>query len=388
MVRKFKVPGVYVEETSMVPKALDAAGTSVTAFIGMTEQGPMNEALEINTLAGFEKTFGDASGKSTLPHAVRQFFENGGQRAIIVRVADRGFAEPALSIQKQGLWALDQVESFNLLAIPPFARGEDLDPRSLRTALAYCKQRRAMLLLDPRSDWLLPVSILNPETGIDSLGLRDPNAVLYYPNIVFPDPSNGGKPAGFAPCGAMAGLIARTDAAEGVWTAPAGLHATITGAVKLERDISVAQNRLLNQAGINCLRNFRRTGVVCWGARTLDGADSLGSEWKYLPVRRLALLIEETLHRGLGWVVFEPNGEPLWANISESIEDFLFSLFREGAFQGSTLNEAFFVRCDETTNSEADIDAGEVNIQLGFAPVRPAEFVILTFRLKTGSDPV
>lgn len=371
----------------MLPKSLDAAETSVAAFIGAAEQGPVDDAIRIGSLAEFSKHFGTVADKYPLSHAVRQFFENGGQKAFIVRVSSKGFAEPSLSISQKGLWALDKVDGFNLLAIPPLEQGEDIDPRSLRTALAYCKSRRAILLVDPRKDWIMPVSVLDPERGVDSLGLRDPNAVLYYPNVLVSSASRNGKTLACAPCGAIAGLIARSDAAAGVWKAPAGVQAGIRGARGLERNVTMAQNRLLTQAGVNCLRDFARTGVVSWGARTLAGADALGSDWKYLPLRRLALMIEESLYRGLDWVVFEPNGEPLWANIAEAVEDFMFQLFREGALQGATLDESFFVRCDETTNSEADVDTGVVNLQLGFAALKPAEFVVLTFRLKTASCP-
>lgn len=371
----------------MLPRTLDAAETSVAAFLGTAEQGPADEAVQVGSLAEFSKHFGTVSDKYLLSHTVRQFFENGGQKAFVVRVMTKGFAEPSLSISRKGLWALDKVDAFNLLAIPPLEQGEDIDPRSLRTALAYCKSRRAILLVDPRRDWIMPVSVLDPERGVDSLGLRDPNAVLYYPNVLVSSASRSSETLACAPCGAIAGLIARSDASGGVWKAPAGVQADIRGARGLERSVTLAQNRLLNQAGINCLRYFAKTGVVSWGARTLAGAAALGSDWKYLPLRRLALMIEESLYRGLDWVVFEPNGEPLWASIAESAEDFMFQLFREGALQGATLDESFFVRCDETTNSEADIDEGIVNLQLGFAPLKPAEFVTLTFRLKTASSP-
>ncbi len=366
-------------------RTLEAARTSVTAFIGPAEQGPADEAIEIAGYAEFCKVYGEISDKFPLSHAVRQFFENGGETAIIIRVTNTGFAEPALSIRQQGLWALDKIESFNLLAIPPFEFGRDVDARSLRTALAYCKSRRAILLVDPRSDWSMPVSVLDPERGVESLGLRDANAVLYYPNILFPSASKGGKAIACAPCGAMAGLIARTDASKAVWKAPAGVEASIQGADGLERKISLAQNRLLNQAGINCLRSFAKTGIVSWGARTLDGADALGSDWKYLPLRRVALMIEETIDSGLTWVSYQENGEALWAGITDTLEEFLFQLFREGAFQGSNLNEAFFARCDETTNSEADVESGLVNIQVGFAALKPAEFTLLNFKAQTAS---
>jgi len=133
----------------------------------------------------------------------------------------------------------------------------------------------------------------------------------------------------------------------------------------------------LNLLGVNCLRTFPVFGNVVWGARTLAGADHLASEWKYIPVRRLALFIEESLFRGTKWVVFEPNDEPLWAQIRLNVGTFMHNLFRQGAFQGTTPREAYFVKCDKETTIQNDIDRGIVNILVGFAPLKPAEFVII-----------
>jgi uncharacterized protein len=148
------------------------------------------------------------------------------------------------------------------------------------------------------------------------------------------------------------------------------------------------QQGVLNQLGINCLRSFPVYGTLIWGTRTLSGADALASEWKYLPVRRLTLYLEESLQRGLQWAVFEPNDEPLWAQIRQAIKGFMQGLFRQGAFQGRSAREAYFVKCDRETTTQADIDRGVVNVVIGFAPVRPAEFVVIKLQQLAGQAAV
>jgi uncharacterized protein len=211
------------------------------------------------------------------------------------------------------------------------------------------------------------------------------NVALYFPRIRRPDPLRGGAIADFAACGAIAGVMARTDATRGVWKAPAGTDAGLVGAAGLTVPLTDAENGQLNPKGINCLRTFRDVGPVVWGARTLRGADVLADDYKYVPVRRLALFLEESLYRGTQWVVFEPNDEPLWAQIRASLGAFMQDLFRRGAFQGSTPRDAYFVRCDAETTTQLDIDRGMVNILVGFAPLKPAEFVMISIQQKTAS---
>ena len=188
----------------------------------------------------------------------------------------------------------------------------------------------------------------------------------------------------FVPCGVVAGIFARTDTQRGVWKAPAGIEATLRGVQGFSYLLTDGENGRLNPAGISCLRNFRIIGNVVWGARTMRGADLLTDEWKYVPVRRLALFLEESLFRGTQWVVFEPNDEPLWAQIRLNVGAFMHSLFRQGAFQGMTPREAYFVKCDKDTTTQNDIDRGIVNIVVGFAPLKPAEFVIITIQQIAG----
>ena len=188
----------------------------------------------------------------------------------------------------------------------------------------------------------------------------------------------------FVPCGVIAGIFARTDATRGVWKSPAGLDAALNGIAGLQVNLSDGENGQLNPLGINSLRSFPVAGHVVWGARTLRGADSMGDEYKYIPVRRLALFIEETLYRGTQWVVFEPNDEPLWAQIRLNLGAFMQNLFRQGAFQGKSPREAYFVKCDKETTIQNDIDRGIVNIVVGFAPLKPAEFVIIKIQQIAG----
>jgi uncharacterized protein len=188
----------------------------------------------------------------------------------------------------------------------------------------------------------------------------------------------------FVPCGVVAGIFARTDTQRGVWKAPAGLDATLVGVPQISVNLTDNENGELNPLGINCLRAFPVSGRVVWGSRTLQGNDSLASEWKYIPVRRTALYIEESLYRGTQWVVFEPNDEPLWSQIRLNAGAFMQNLFRQGAFQGQSPRDAYFVKCDKETTTQNDINLGIVNIVVGFAPLKPAEFVIIKLQQMAG----
>jgi uncharacterized protein len=283
---------------------------------------------------------------------------------------------------KSGLRALEQADLFNLLCIPPYLASGDVDPSLMTAAATYCENRRAMLLVDPPSGW---VSKDAAKAGVGALGTNSKNAAVFFPRVMELDPLQGNQLEEFVPCGAVAGVFARTDAQRGVWKAPAGLDATLTGVAQLAVSLTDGENGELNPLGINCLRTFPAAGRVVWGARTLQGDDRLASEWKYVPIRRLALFLEESLYRGTQWVVFEPNDEPLWAQIRLNVGAFLQNLFRQGAFQGSTPREAYFVKCDRETTTQNDVDLGKVNIVVGFAPLKPAEFVILQIQQIAGA---
>ena len=212
------------------------------------------------------------------------------------------------------------------------------------------------------------------------------NAALYFPRLRESDPSHGGAVSEIPCSGAGAGVIARNDTERGVWKAPAGTSAAINGAPGLATPVTPGVLEVLNPLGINCLRTTNGGSTVVWGARTLRGADAFADEYRYVSVRRLALFLEESLVRGLAWVAFEPNGEQLWAAIRQNVETFLGGLSSHGAFAGRTRQEAYFVRCDATTMTQADIDAGAVHVEIGVAPLRPAEFVLIRIRMRTAGS--
>jgi phage tail sheath protein FI len=279
--------------------------------------------------------------------------------------------------EREGIYALESVDLFNLLCLPGVS-----DAGILADAAAYCTERRAFFIVDAPKMSGTPDGMLTAATG-PALPKTD-RAAVYYPWIKIADPLNGGKPRPCPPSGTMAGLYARTDSARGVWKAPAGTDAPLVGVQGVAYPLTDGENGLLNPRGVNCIRVFPVYGAVAWGARTLFGDDQRGSEWKYVPVRRTALFLEESLYRGLKWVVFEPNDEPLWGQIRLDAGAFMHNLFRQGAFQGTTPREAYFVKCDRETTTQNDIDLGIVNIVVGFAPLKPAEFVIVKLQQMAG----
>ena len=534
-------PGVYVEEISSGVRTITGVATSITAFVGRARMGPVNEATTINSFGDFERTFGGLWAKSSVGFAVRDFYLNGGSKAVIVRLVgkqsetatlkldtleleaaspgdwgkslrgridydvpqdgvsfppalkaaglksadlfnltlrdmttgvsevfknvsvitgakdvkkvlenesalvvvktkgnarpeenDKGLSDDDKKIapfsaddvkegntkprttaatggkdgddltkdellpangeaDRKGLFALEQLFAndgiFNLLCIPPYlayesapeAAGIDTDVSS--NAINYCERRRAMFIVDAPPTWKNKKDALDKVKDLD----KSRNAAVFFPRLKQPNSTLGGQVQSFAPCGAVAGVFARTDSRRGVWKAPAGLEANLIGVPELSVGLTDDQNGELNPKGINCLRAFPTGGRVVWGSRTLRGDDGLADEYKYIPVRRTALFIEESLYRGTQWVVFEPNDEPLWSQIRLNVGAFMNNLFRQGAFQGKTSSEAYFVKCDKETTTQNDIDLGIVNIHVGFAPLKPAEFVVLQIQQIAGS---
>ncbi|MEB3220416.1 MAG: phage tail sheath C-terminal domain-containing protein [Nostocales cyanobacterium 94392] len=285
---------------------------------------------------------------------------------------------------KQGLYALEKADLFNLLCIPPYKDGnKDIDYDSLVDAAArYCQKRRAFFIIDPPTKWANKDAAKN---GINTdVGSPTSYAAVFFPRLIQPNPLRKNAMEEFAPCGAIAGIFARTDVQRGVWKAPAGTDATLVGVPQLSEPLTDPENGELNPLGINCLRTLPAFGRVIWGSRTRKGDDRLTDEWKYIPVRRLALFLEESLYRGTQWVVFEPNDEPLWAQIRLNLGAFMHTLFRQGAFQGQKPEDAYFVKCDKETTTQNDINLGIVNIVVGFAPLKPAEFVIISIQQIAG----
>ncbi len=288
---------------------------------------------------------------------------------------------------RTGIEALVEADLFNMLCVPlPSWSTADAGHLAMwSAAIDFCDEHRAVALIDPPSEWTTAAAAV---AGANTLTLRHENAALYFPRVSVPDPLTENRLADFPPCGVVAGAIAATDASRGVWKAPAGIDVTLRGVPKLALKLTDPQQGDLNQLGINCLRTFPVYGRVIWGARTLRGADVLASEWKYLPVRRLALYLQESLYRGTTWAVFEGNAEPLWSQLRLSVGAFMQQLFVQGAFQGASASEAYFVKCDGETTTQGDRDRGIVNVLVGFAPLKPAEFVIIKLQqsaAQTGS---
>jgi phage tail sheath protein FI len=509
---KLTYPGVYVSERRSGNYPIAGVQTSVTAFVGRTLRGPVDQPLLIQSFADYHRRFGGLWQSSTMSHAVSQFFQNGGSDAVIVRVhqgnpeddsaeftlttasgalvlraADPGLwgkklrivvdhdtADPqdrslfnlcveelenlsgtairtrekflnlsgdphhaqyvetlllqqsslvrvkanapanerpdagnwsatgtpsdggeltdtaliGKRLDRSGIYALDDADIFNLLCLPPLSESRDLAETSWAVAAAYCQEKRAMLIVDPPQSWT--------ESGADAVEVAKSeteryrniigaayagNAMMMWPRLRASDQTDANTQTTFAPCGAVAGVIAQTDARVGVWKAPAGQDAAFSGIQGFSYDVTNEQNAALNSVGLNSLRSIPRFGHVIWGARTLAGADANSSEWMYVPVRRMALHIEESLVRGLSWAVFEPNGETLWAEIRQSVDGFMQDQFRQGAFRGSSTHEAYFVKCDRTTTTQSDINRGVVNVVVGFAPLKPADFVVLEIQI-------
>ena len=497
-------PGVYIEEVPSGVRTIAGVATSIGLFIGWATRGLVNEGKRIFSFADFEREYGGIDHRSYLGYAVRNFFDNGGTDAYIIRIAqpvdpDDSTATPAatattklddldIEASSPGDWAhqysvrlrkraapddkrfkvdvllgdvaddvvvesfenlskdagdsrfvaaivnarssiirvkmpatpgdptdddatlgdaggapgspgdvldpndtpattlvpalfdvgggADKIDIFNLVCVPGLTDGE-----TIKKLEGGCKRKRAFLIADCPEDSTIDTAASD---ALKCVGTDPSYAAFYFPWVRAADPLQDGGIRSFPPCGYVAGVMARTDAARGVWKAPAGTDTVLNGALEFKVLMSDAQNGALNPKAVNCLRTLPVYGNVVWGSRTLDGDNDRGSEWKYVPVRRMALFLEESLFRGTQWVVFEPNDEPLWAQIRLNIGAFMQQLFRQGAFQGATPREAYFVKCDRTTTTQADINLGVVNIHVGFAPLKPAEFVVLRIQQMAG----
>jgi phage tail sheath protein FI len=286
--------------------------------------------------------------------------------------------------------SLDKVPVINLMVLPGVT-----ESLVISTAIAFCERKLAFLILDPKvtdsADGSLPAftDLVGTTVG-DPSQPRSKNAALYFPYLLSSDPVSGSttnlvteKPYEIPPAATVAGIFAATDISRGVWKAPAGFQAATKNSLGVvERGkMTDARQGLLNPLAINCLRDFPNVGTIVFGSRTLDTTEQ---QWTYVPVRRMALFLEQTFYANLKWVIFERNAEPLWSAITMSLNAFMLGLFKQGAFQGSTPSKAFNVQCDGQTTTQADIDAGVVNIVVSFAPLKPAEFVIITIAQLAG----
>jgi uncharacterized protein len=510
----YTYPGVYIQELPSGVHTITGAATSIAAFVGWANQGPVTEPVMVESWSEYQATFGGMIPGVYLGYAVYQFFLNGGSQAYIVRLAGTDAATASNEIvglqlyaKSPGAWAnsinvvisnlnttnntfnlqvtlvngtqVQTLESYTNLSTSPTnpqfavtvinsdsnyitftppggtapttitmptaatapagvslngatstttgADGATLlpDTAAFETQLTgtttgysllanvtifnilcvpgetsagivadlqeFCATNRAFLIVDSAQTAVVGTGA----SGLSSTGPADStgatlanayasNSAFYFPWVIAPDPQVGFRPALFPPSGFVAGIYASTDASRGVWKAPAGIDASLTGALGLQYNLNDAQNGSLNTLGINCLRQFQTYGNVVWGARTIAGSDAAGSQWQYIPIRRLARFLEDSLYTGTQWVVFEPNDEPLWGQIRLNVGSFLQGLFLQGAFQGTTPQQAYFVKCDSENNPQSSIDQGIVNILVGFAPLYPAEFVVIQIQQMAG----
>jgi phage tail sheath protein FI len=313
--------------------------------------------------------------------AVPLLLTGGDDGAVLEPATDQNF-ELVLDNQPTGVYLLDRIDIFNLLCIP----GET-DLPTISIMQKYCVDKRAFYLVDPPDDTNIQALQASGPIGTNTgsiTGVNAKNSAYYFPWVLAPDPRAGNRPTLYPPCGFVAGIYAATDANPGVWKAPAGINASLTGVAGLQFVLTDEENGDLNIQAVNCLRQFKTFGDVVWGARTLQGNDQTGSEWKYVPIRRLALLIESSLYRGTQWAVFEPNDETLWQEMRLNVGTFMQGLFANGAFAGTTPQQAYFVKCDAENNPPASVALGVVKVLVGFSPLFPAEFVVLQITQMAG----
>jgi Bacteriophage tail sheath protein len=286
--------------------------------------------------------------------------------------------------QQSGIYALLNADIFNILCLPA-APGTTYSQEDLGTAADFCSSQRAMLIIDPPQGWTdVPLQFGDVTGGNAALLTASSNAAVYYPNLQLTDATGASFTAG--PSGAVAGVWSATDNTRGVWKAPAGTAAAISGIAGFTVQVDNGESGLLNPLAVNTLRVMPAAGAVVWGARTTVGVDQLPNQWKYVPVRRLALYIEESLRRGTLWAVFEPNDEPLWSSLRLNVTTFMQGLFRQGAFAGTTPQDAYLVQCDANNNPPDQVALGIVNILVGFAPLYPAEFVVISIQQQALQD--
>jgi phage tail sheath protein FI len=357
---------------------LQSGTTSATSSVAV-QAAPPNDATALLKLGSGN------SGQSEGGLAVRR-----PANADVVQIGDNALAAPvtAATLGSDGTAVvsetsfsnvfplLDNVTDFSLLSVP----GEGTTAMA-DLGMAYCSNR-------PLQDVFYIADVgATDDTAVEAAAFRNKlttansYGAVYFPWVKALDPTGVSQQPILLPAsGYIAGLYARIDGSRGVWKAPAGTEASLNGVVGLAVELSDVQHGNLNPIGINVIRRFAGAGVVSFGARTISSAP----EWKYVPVRRTAILLRVSIYYGIQWAVFEPNDEPLWSELRLNIGAFMTTLFRQGAFQGSTPSAAFFVKCDSETTTQADIDSGVVNILVGFAPLKPAEFVVVKISQSAG----
>jgi hypothetical protein len=348
-----------------VPPPILGVATNRAGFLGVAAQGPIEQAVLVTSFSEYERIFGTPPPGRELFLGVHQFFENGGVRAWIVRL--RASSTAAIG---RGLSSLDAVDHLGLLCLPGISGGS-----ALAAAAAYARSRRAFFVAEPSATRPATVTALRAIRRADR-----GHVATHFPRLKIRDPLDPATTILIGPSAAVAGMLSRFDIYWGVQTVPAGTTAHLLGAVGVASAIDEQGAASLRREGINAIRQVPGHGIVAWGARTLGAGSESGEDWQYIPVRRTALYLEESLYGGIGWAVFEPNDEPTWRRLREAIEAFLEHTRLQNGFAGATPAESYFVRCGSNTTTQNDIDNGVVVIEIGFAPFRPAEFV--QFRIR------
>jgi hypothetical protein len=379
---EYLAPGVFVEEVSFRSRTIEPADAAVTVFVGPTARGRAGVLSPvIGSFAAFQRDYGGLAelrigGGQRLvnhvAHAAQAFFREGGRRLRIVRVGGGDGRSPSLRGYQAALRGVDRIQGLRTVAAPGSSALPALadDVRAALIAHAAHSGRRSCVLLDPDPS-TPPASAKALAAAFDS-----PDAALYYPWIAVRGPTTG-RDLLIPPSGAVAGILARVARTRGPHRAPG--NEPIDSAIGLERKLGTAEADSLNPAGVSVLRQFPTRGIRVWGAHTL----SSDPEWKYLNVRRYFAYLEHSIGEGTQWAVFEPNDEPLWAQVRLVVSGFLLDEWRAGRLQGGTPDEAYFVRCDRSTMAAADIRARRLVALVGFAPLRPAEFVIFRIVQRT-----
>jgi hypothetical protein len=380
----YSAPGVYVVETPSAVKPIAGVGTSTAGFIGVSAniaaaampekpgggnytQAPVKTPVLLTSWEDFKRNFGDfQAANATLAHAVYGFFNNGGTRCYVSRVAggaDEAATNTDLIAALDGFKAIDEIA---LVAIPGVTNNTVQEALLSHCESEFLQDRFA--ILDGKQSLGAPTALT--KEAIQG-GVRNSSyGAIYFPWIDVFDPVTKGAIT-VPPSGHIAGIFARVDATRGVHKAPA--NEVIRGALNVKQLLSKQDQAGLNAANINIIRKFDGN-ITVYGARTM--ARDTEPEWKYINVRRLFLFLRESIDEGTQWVVFEPNDPGLWAKIERNVTAFLTNVWRDGALFGDTPEQAFYVRCDASTNPPELRDLGQVVTEIGVAPVKPAEFVI------------
>lgn len=367
----YKTPDVYIEERHDAVRLIEGVSTSVAAFIGETQRGPLDAAQRIQNYAEFEKCYGVPSENNYLAMAVQQYFSNGGIHLYIARV--NPVSSRPLDARYHAAFALlDSIHEISLIATPGMGT-----PSMLRYGAAYCAARRDCFFIGEMA--CLDDTVAAAERFVADVNSDSTYAAVYFPWLII---KHNNTTLAVPPSGTIAGMFARTDRFRGVWKAPAGTDAELHNVVGVTANLNQDQHALLNPIGVNVIRDLPDTGIVVLGARTLGALAA--AEWKYIPVRRMAIYIEQSIAQGTDWAVFEPNSNVLWSKLQNAIYAFMYELYRLGAFMGDKPEHAFFVKCDAATNPQITTEPTTVRMQVGFAPLRPAEFIILTIEKLLG----